>query len=186
MEKIILISGKAESGKTLSAQIIKEKLEKVNKRVLIVSFASYLKFIAKTYFDWDGKKDTKGRTLLQYLGTDIVRKKNPDFWVKTVFDFIYTFEDEFDYFIADDTRFQNEIDYFQNNDPFSYFSIRVERIGFENSLTEKQRNHPSETDLDNRKFDLYLSSFSGYENLSGAIEHLIFTNINTRSALGID
>lgn len=186
MEKIILISGKAESGKTLTAKIIKEKLESLGKRVLIVSFASYLKFIAKAYFNWDGKKDEAGRSLLQYLGTDVVRKKNPDFWVKTIFDFIYAFEDEFDYFIADDTRFENEISYFQNHDPFSYLSIRVERLDFKNSLTPEQRKHPSETNLDNWEFDSWIYSYSGYSKLKEEIDYRIFRNPNVRAILGLD
>ena len=180
MNKIILVSGKAESGKTLTSNIIKSKLESLGYRVLIVSFASYLKFISEKYFKWDGKKDENGRSLLQHLGTNVVRKKNPDFWVKTVYDFVYTFENEFDYFIADDTRFKNEISYFQERDPFSYFSIRVERIDFENSLTTEQRKHDSEVDLDDWSFDLYLESKSGYENLSEIVNHRMFMNEGIR------
>lgn len=184
--KIILIAGKSESGKSLSANIIKENLENEGKKVIVLSFASYLKFIAKAYFGWDGNKDETGRTLLQHLGTDVVRKKNPDFWVKTIFDFIYTFEDEFDYFILDDTRFENEITYFQKNDPFSYLSIRVERLDFENSLTPEQRKHPSETNLDNWEFDSWIYSYSGYDELKEEIEYRIFRNPNIKVILGID
>ena len=81
MAKIILISGKGEHGKTTTARIISNKLEENGKRVAIVPFASYLKFVCKEYFGWDGKKDEKGRQTLQYVGTDVVRRKDPDFWV---------------------------------------------------------------------------------------------------------
>lgn len=185
MEIIILICGKAEAGKTLSANIIKENLEKEGKRVLILSFAGYLKFIAKEYFKWNGKKDRDGRTLLQHLGTNVVRKKNPDFWVKTVYDLVHTFEDEFDYFILDDTRFPNEIDYFHERDPFSYVSVRVNRINFENSLSPEQREHPSETSLDDRQMDIELYSMSGRDNLENEILHVLFQN-NGRVVLGLN
>lgn len=176
MELIILVSGKAEAGKTLASNIIKENLERDGKKVLILSFAGYLKFIAKEYFGWNGKKDQEGRTLLQYLGTNVVRKKNPDFWVKTIYDLIYTFEDEFDYFILDDTRFPNEIDYFEKRDESSYITVRINRNEFENSLSEDQRLHPSETSLNDRKMDVEIYSESGRGNLEKEILEKLFSN----------
>ena len=65
--KVITISGYAQAGKDLSAQLIKEKMALRGKKVLILHYGDYLKFIAKEYFGWDGKKDEKGRTLLQCL-----------------------------------------------------------------------------------------------------------------------
>lgn len=183
--KIILITGKSENGKSLAANIIKEKLETEGKKVLILAFAGYLKFIAKTYFNWDGKKDEAGRTLLQRLGTDFVRKKNPDLWVKTVYDLIYTFEDDFDYFILDDTRFPNEIDYFHERNQFSYITIRVNRVGFENSLSLEQKLHPSETSLDDRQMDVEIYSSSGRENLENEILYKLFQN-KGRILLGLN
>ncbi len=166
MAKLILISGKAEAGKTLVANIIRRRLEEDGKRVTLLPFASYLKFICKEHFGWDGKKDKAGRQILQHVGTDIVRKRNPNFWVKTVADFLETFGEDFDTIICDDVRFPNEIDYFQNTDPFSYTSIRVVRLNYENSLTEEQRQHASEISLDDYyHFDLHLNSESGIENV---------------------
>ena len=173
MSKLILISGKAEHGKTLLANIMKKKLEIAGKRVLLFSFAAYLKFICKQYYGWDGKKDEKGRTLLQHLGTDVVRKKNPDYWVKTIYEFIETFEDEFDFFIADDVRFENEIEYFRNIGIIDFLSIRIEREDFENSLTEEQKNHLSETSLDNYPFDLFLLCETGVKNAERVVDELM-------------
>lgn len=184
MSHVILLAGKAESGKTLAANIIKEELESLGKTALIMSFADYLKFICKSYYKWDGKKNEEGRTLLQRLGTDVVRKKNPDFWAKTVFDFITTFDGEFDYFILDDTRFENEIDIFQNYDPFCYTSIRIERLNHENSLSFSQRMHPSEVGLDNRRLDVKLSSSSGEENLRKVVSEKLFSQ-NGKALLGL-
>jgi hypothetical protein len=171
---VVLLAGKAESGKSLAAKIIKEELENLGHTALIMSFAGYLKFIAKQYYGWDGKKNDEGRTLLQYLGTDVVRKKNPNFWAKTVFNFIVTFDGEFDYFIIDDCRFPEELDIFHNHDPFCYTSIRIERLNHENSLSPSQRLHPSETSLDNRMLDVKLCSSSGEENLKKTISEKLF------------
>lgn len=186
MSHVILLSGKAEAGKTLAANIIKEEIETLGKTALIMSFAGYLKFICKSYYKWDGKKNEEGRSLLQRLGTDVVRKKNPDFWAKTVFDFIATFDGEFDYFILDDTRFENEIDIFQEYDPFCYTSIRIVRLDHENSLSIEQRNHPSETSLDNRDVDLVIYSESGKDNLKNEIVENLFIHPNNRLLIGLE
>ena len=184
MAKIILISGKAEHGKTATAHIIKERLETEGKTVTIVPFASYLKFVCREYFDWNGKKDLEGRRVLQYVGTDVVRKKDPDFWVRTVGDFIKMFEDDFDFFIIDDCRFVGEADYITDIQPMDVLKIRVIRNNFENSLTKSQRLHQSETDLDDYPhFDVYLSSDSGLFNLRQEIYNSIFANMVLNSWL---
>ena len=63
--KIILISGKAEAGKTTAANIIKYYLCGIGKRVAIVPYGQYVKDTAKMIFGWDGQKHKNGRQLLQ-------------------------------------------------------------------------------------------------------------------------
>ena len=144
--KTILISGKARAGKDYTASFLKEHYEKEGKRVIIMHFADLLKFYCKTYFGWNGEKVEAGRTLLQHIGTDIVRKKKPSFWVDQVNRFLDIFEDELDYVFIADCRFPNELDAIESR--FGPVKARVERPGFENNLTEEQKNHPSETALD--------------------------------------
>jgi hypothetical protein len=179
MTKLLLVSGHAQAGKTIVAGAIKEVLELNGKRVTILPFAGYLKFICKEHFGWDGKKDSAGRKVLQYVGTDVVRKRNPYFWVDVVAKFIETFQDDFDFVIVDDCRFLEEVNYFK--DKVENLSIRVERTNFENSLTEEQRNHPSETALDDYDFDVYIYSESGLDNLNTALheQFLDFESIKT-------
>lgn len=153
MEKVITISGKAQHGKDSLAICLKEALEKRGEKVLIINYADYLKFICKKYFDWDGIKDENGRTILQHVGTDLIRKKRPDFWVETVANFIYAIEEEFDWFLIPDTRFPNEIEYMKNIFGKKHTSVRVLRKNedgteFDNGLTETQKSHMSEIALD--------------------------------------
>ena len=171
MSKVILFSGEAEHGKTASAKLLQKELESKSYKCLILSFANYLKFICKTYYGWDGNKDEKGRHILQHVGTDIVRKRKPTFWVQTIIDFIKVFQNDYDYFIIDDCRFPDEITLFKDNDLFA-FPIRVLRLNFENKLTPEQRLHASEKALDNYNFDYILTSESGLENLSIEINKL--------------
>lgn len=157
--KVILISGHARHGKDTIAQYAKEELEKQNKAVLIIHYGDLLKHICKEYFGWDSRKDDYGRSLLQFIGTDLVRKEKPNYWADFVRDFLEIFDGIWDYAIIPDVRFPNEILEIVNKG-FETLHIRVERTNFEEELSSAQRNHISETALDNVKPD-YLVKNSG-------------------------
>ena len=136
--KVITISAKAKSGKDFCANLIKQKLETRGNKVLITHYADLLKYICKTFFNWDGKKNMEGRTLLQYVGTDVIRQKNPDYWVNFLIGIFNLFPDEWDYVLIPDTRFPNE-----NNLLKEYYdvtTVRVTRPNYDNGLTEEQQN----------------------------------------------
>lgn len=168
---VITIAGKARHGKDTAAEWLKSMLEVFGRRVLILHYADYVKYIASKYFGWDGEKDEKGRTLLQYIGTDLVRAKDKNFWVDTVARLINVLSDEYDYFLIPDTRFPNEVDYFTSDDYHST-SVRVTRLNFESELTPEQQQHPSEIALDNYEFDYELQSESGVDNLKREVYDL--------------
>ena len=111
MKKMILISGKAENGKTTTAEFLKSKLEALGNKVVITRYAYYLKDLATRYCDWNGTKDEKGRELLQQLGTNIIRQKlnKPNFHVGRICEDIEICQDYIDYVIIDDALFPNEI-----------------------------------------------------------------------------
>ena len=158
--KVILISGKAEAGKTTAANMLKSFLENQGKTVVIIPYGQYVKDTAKMIWGWDGKKDEAGRQLLQWWGTDVVRQQDPSFWVDTVIRLARVIQNQVDYLIVDDCRFVNEIqgwygDIYSNWRPFT---IRVERPGHENALTPEQRQHPSETELDDYIFDITIKA----------------------------
>ena len=77
--KVICISGKAQHGKDTTAGYLKELLEARGNKVLVTQYGDLVKYICATFFAWDGQKDENGRTLLQYVGTNIVREKEPDY-----------------------------------------------------------------------------------------------------------
>ena len=157
--KVILISGKAEAGKTTTANIIKTFLEERGKKVACIPYGQYVKDTAKLIWNWDGKKDKKGRELLQWWGTDIVRANAPNFWVSSVIRLAVVIQDYVDYLIVDDCRFKNEIEEWNNHlINFPITTIRVERPGHENALTPEQRRHPSETELDDYIFDITIKA----------------------------
>jgi hypothetical protein len=148
--KIVLIGGKAQHGKSTFANMLQHEYEKRNLSVIRVEFAHLLKFYATKYFGWDGNKDEEGRTLLQWLGTDLFREKDPDYWARNVYDFLDVIKNHFDIAIIDDWRFINEERYFHYG-TFEYFPVKIERQNFESSLTEDQKNHRSEKELEDFK-----------------------------------
>ena len=175
--EILTFSGKAESGKDTSASFFKEKIFKeYSKKSLIIHYADYLKFICRQYFGWDGNKDIKGRTLLQQVGSEVVRfrKNQPNFWVDTVGYFISVFEDDYDYFLIPDCRYENEIHVLMDDFGYHVLTIKVDRPYHKSSLTLEQQIHPSETALDNYNFNYVVTNLEGLDNLSNAID--IFIN----------
>lgn len=157
--RIVLISGKAEAGKSHTARELKKNLETRNPgiRVAIVPYGAYVKDTARMIFDWDGNKDEKGRELLQFWGTECVRAVNPNFWVDTVIRLATVSENYLDYILIDDARFPNEIECWRGL-KWPFLTIRVERPGWQNALTEEQRKHPSETALDDYEFDIRITA----------------------------
>lgn len=142
--KVIPISGKAGHGKDTLAGYMKTALESQGKQVLITHYGDLLKYICRQFFGWDGNKDDFGRTMLQHVGTDIVRTQKPDYWVDFVRDFLLMFPNQWDYVLIPDTRFPNEIIKLA---PLETYHIRIVRPGF-SMLTPEQEKHRSETALD--------------------------------------
>ena len=149
--KVICISGKAQHGKDTTAGILKEFMELDGYKVRIIHYADLLKYICKTYFDWNGEKDDYGRTLLQKVGTDTIRAKDPDYWVDFVASLLKLFPEEWDYVIIPDCRFPNEINIMKAN--FDTLHLRIFRSNFESPLSIEQQNHISETALDKTEPD---------------------------------
>lgn len=157
MAKVICISGKARHGKDTSAQFFQEELERRGYNTIIVHFADLLKWMCQKYFGWDGQKDDYGRSLLQYVGTDIVRSQKPDFWADFVADLVELFSTEWDYVIVPDCRFPNEIETFKAHG-IEAIHIRVHRPNFNSGLTAAQQTHISELALDDYPYDCLLTN----------------------------
>lgn len=156
--KVILISGKAGSGKDFAASTLCSLLEKKERSYLVIHFADYLKMMCCLYFGWNGEKDKPGRDLLQHVGNDVFRKNDQNFFAdivnKTV-SAISTYLD-YDYIIIPDLRYKNELETIKNN--FESYTIRVNRDGYTSNLTDKQKNDISEISLDNYDFDFIIEN----------------------------
>lgn len=170
--KIICISGKAGHGKDTFAGFLKTRLVTRGKRVLIAHYGDLIKYVCSKFFGWDGKKDEKGRTLLQQIGTEGIRSKKPDYWVSFIADILEMFPDEWDYVLIPDARFPNEVNYLKDKG-LDVLHIRVERPGF-NMLTDEQQKHKSETALDNFPADLHVDNDGSLCALQSKAEGIAF------------
>ena len=180
MTNTILISGKSGSGKDALANFMKEELEKKGKRVLVIHYGDAVKWVLRDFFNWDGKKDAVGRTLLQQVGTDIVRAVHPNYWVGIVVGLIQAFEptSNFDVALVPDARFPNEVDIALENLK-GCVAVRVERKNADGSdwinpaFTEEQAKHPSETSLDCYAFDYVVHNDEGLETLQESAQTIL-------------
>ena len=149
--KVICISGHARAGKDTFASYLKRLLSSVynenENSVLITHYGDLVKYICTTFFGWDGKKDEAGRSMLQHIGTDVVRAQDEGFWVRFISDMLTFFPDKWNYVIIPDCRFPNEIELLRDAG-YDVTHVEIVRDDFDNELTEEQKHHPSETSLD--------------------------------------
>lgn len=182
--KIICISGKAGHGKDYTANLLKKELEEKNKTVMIVHNADLLKYICKSFFNWDGEKDEEGRQLLQYIGTEIFREYDQDFWVSFIHKVLECSPVSWDYVLIPDCRFANEIDYYRNNSNKPVVHIRVVRKNYKSTLTESQQHHSSELMLDDVKPDILMIN-NGTNEYIKAVKQLAKTLIEDVIVFGV-
>lgn len=118
--KVIGICGPMIAGKSELATHLINGIRFYHKETfpMRTPLADPIKEIASKYFGWDGKKDERGRKLLQMIGS-IGREYNPNCWINLLDDLIMdhiknnaSFNEMI--FIIDDVRFNNEADWIHN------------------------------------------------------------------------
>jgi molybdopterin-guanine dinucleotide biosynthesis protein len=175
--KIIPISGKSGSGKDTVAAIMANCLRADGQRVLVTHYADAVKFVCTQFFDWNGEKDEYGRRLLQTVGTDVVRAKDPDFWVRFLSEIFAMFQDRWDVILIPDCRFPNEIGYLRKRG-YDVTHLHVVRPNNPNALTGNTAAHISEAALDAICPDAYLIN-------NGTMEELEWLTANWLLSTGI-
>lgn len=138
---IVLISGKARHGKDTFGKELMTRLRKAGLDVQRISFGDEVKKAG----------ERKDRDYLQVLGSVARKFVDKDIWIHRAIDNY----DGADVVVITDARYPNEISFFENKPSVSVRVNRVDSEGeiWESNLTEEQKNHPSETALDNFLFD---------------------------------
>ena len=152
--------------------MVKEMLDDDGYKVLIAHYGDLVKYICKTFFQWNGEKDEAGRSLLQRIGTDVIRNQEPDYWVSFVAEILKFFDGEWDYVLIPDCRFPNEVEYLKEQG-FDVTHMRVIRDNFDSPLTKEQQEHPSETALDDVIPDYYVRNSGTLDALRNDLEQFV-------------
>jgi len=151
----ICISGQAQHGKDTFGGYLSEYINSYDVSSKVIHYADLLKYICKTFFNWDGEKDLRGRSLLQHIGTDVVRQANPNYWVDFIVDMAELFPEKWEFFVIPDTRFPNEIERIRERGHI-VLHVRVVRQGFDNALSLEQKLHMSENALNDVDPDIWI------------------------------
>ncbi len=147
--KVYLIGGKARNGKDTLALYMKEAYEKMGKKTCIMHLSNYIKHFAIDYFNWDGKEETKPRSLLQKIGTEIIREKmnKPLFFIQRVKEDIEVLANFYDIIIIADIRLPLEFDELKSSYPEA-IKIHITRPKLVTDLTKEEAKHITEKALD--------------------------------------
>lgn len=151
---IYLVCGKARHGKDTLSSYIKEAYESEGKTAIITYLGKYIKYYAREMTGWDLSDETKPRQLLQQLGTEVIRQKlnKEHLFIDRLIEDIEIFSYFYDAIIISDARLELEVRELKKAFP-DLQVIHINRPNFDNGLTEEQKNHITETSLDN--FDEY-------------------------------
>ena len=158
--KIFIIGGKAKHGKDTFSVFLKETYESKGKKVIVTQLAKYIKYYAREMTGWDLSEETKPREFLQQLGTNVIRKQlnKEDLFISRMIDDIEIFSYFYDAIIISDVRLKKEINDLKKAYP-NLIVLHITRPNFDNGLTDEQKSHLTEIDLDDFEgFDIEIEN----------------------------
>ena len=147
--RLYLMCGKARHGKDTFSAYLKEAYEENGKKLIVTQLSKYIKYYAREMTGWNLTEEDKPRALLQELGTQVIREKlgKEDLFIKRIIDDVDVFSCFYDAIVISDVRLKKEVEDLRVAFP-DLVAIHIERPDFDNGLTEEQKNHKTEIDLD--------------------------------------
>lgn len=103
---------------------------------------------------------------------DQIRYIDPYYFVSFIVAILEAFTDKWDYVLLPDLRLKDEVKIMKQC-AFDCTTVRVTRNNFENNLTEEQRKHISEVDLDSYEFDYRIIVDNDIASLKTAVSQTI-------------
>ena len=163
--KIILLGGKANSGKDSAAEYMGEYYRSRGLDVVNIQIAYYIKMYAKEIAKWDGDNETKPRQLLQDLGTELIRKQIDEyFFIKRIIQDIDIYSRYFDIITISDGRLPEEFAAIKLAYPETV-TVHLTRPNFSSRLTKDQKAHVTEALVDEIEYDYDLINDGSLEDL---------------------
>ena len=159
---IVLVAGKARSGKGEVASYMEKILKKEGKKVILSPYTKYLRRYIAEVTGEDFDDENKPRDLLQKISSELIKKKlsNPNFFIHRQQEDLSFYLYFMDVVIIPDVRFPEEIDAIKEK--FSnVFSIGVKRKDYISTLTKEQQEDITEIALDDyHNYDIELENTS--------------------------
>ena len=143
--KVYLIAGKARSGKTKAAYLLKEILESKKHKVVITEYSKYIKLFAKDLLGWDMVSEPKPRKFLQDMGSYVRKLKKDIYFVERMQEDLHIYEHFVNDVIISDVRMPKELDELKD---FETIKIKVENSLPNYDLTADESKHETEHALD--------------------------------------
>lgn len=160
--RIILISGKASSGKTKLGELIVRYANELGKRAVQTEYSKYLKLYAKELIRYDGNPENKPRKFLQDLGSFIRYDLGDEhFFTRRMLEDFNVYETFCDIVIVSDVRLKKEIEDIKSSDYKDVVAIQVLNHHSVYDLAEEEKNHITERELEGYdKFDYIIENKS--------------------------
>ena len=158
--KLYVIGGKAKSGKNTFGKFLREELKEYGYKPCVMHLTTPLYSYAENYFEWNEQSDEKPREFLQKMGVEIIKEKlgKKTFLLDRLSEDIEILSEFFDTFIIVDARLKKEFDYLKSKYK-DVVSIRLTREKYQSNLSETEKAHITENDLDDfEEFDYDITS----------------------------
>ena len=182
MTNVIMLTGKAGCGKDTFYNIADNYIYDATMGTVDVFNRAFADKIKESLYDlgWDGKKDDKGRRLLQHFG-QTMREYDKDIWAKFAYKCIYDteFSGVESVHIITDLRFPNEYTYVRDNlqEDFPNSKLTVIKIVDRQSDLGANANDISEAgiteDILGKPFDYVLHNDGTLAEYKLQIKHVL-------------
>lgn len=172
--KVYVIGGKAKSGKNTFGEYLREELKKYGYKPCVMHITEPLYSYARNYFEYDETKDQKPREFLQKMGIEIIKDKlqKKTFLIDRLKEDIEILSNFFDVFIITDARLKIEFEELKNT-YHNVVTIKLIRENYEDFLTPEERDHITETEIDELKIFDYTIKNTNLQELQHQAEEII-------------
>lgn len=155
---IIGIGHKSRQGKDTLGKFLVKQFINDDYYAKTYAFADSLKAYCRVAF---GMQEKDG-ALLQYVGTEIFRKKDYNFWINQLF--LKLEEDQPEVAIITDMRFLNEANFIKDLEGHTIKVVRYNKDGSAFFDETRSMLHQSEIELDNYNFDYVFTNDLSKDN----------------------
>lgn len=172
--KIFVIAGKARTGKNTLGNYLRDELKEYGYKPCVMHLTEPLYCYARNYFDWSENTGEKPREFLQKMGIEIIKEKlhKNYFLIDRTCEDIEILSNFFDVFIITDARLIMELEELKKRFD-DVVTIKLERDNYDDLLTDEERSHITETEIDDYRNFNYIIKNTGIDELRKEASNII-------------